>query len=101
CVELRHLLLRRPAPPVGVITQPVLQAICVEDDNGRRIRDEREVRALHVSSGLTSELTGTQRHCAAWRTLTSPPCGAMPLRVRGERAVMRHLTPKSSHGDPA
>src|SRR4051812_41609788 len=46
-------------------------------------------RSTHLC-GLTSELTGTQRHCAARRTLTSTPCGAMPLRVRVERPVSPH-----------
>jgi len=39
--------------------------------------------------GITSELTGTQWHCATWRMLTCGPCGAMPLRVRVERRVMQ------------
>jgi hypothetical protein len=48
-------------------------------------RSRRE--QLPQTCGLTLELTGTQRHGAAWRTLTSTPCGAMPLRVRVERLV--------------
>jgi hypothetical protein len=36
-------------------------------------------------------LTGAQRHCAAWRTLTSTPRGALPLRVRVERNVRPRL----------
>jgi hypothetical protein len=39
--------------------------------------------------GITLELTGAQWHCAAGRRLASTLRGAMPLRVRVERRVMR------------
>lgn len=62
-------------------------------------RKPARLRAAHTSSDFeigvisrnstasTSELTGARRHCAARRTLTSMPRGAMPLRVRVERPV--------------
>jgi hypothetical protein len=43
-----------------------------------------------IPCALTSELTGTQRHCAARRKLPRTACGAMPLRVRVERPVRPH-----------
>jgi hypothetical protein len=42
-------------------------------------------------SGITLEFTGTHRHWAARRKLTSTLRGPMPVRVRGERPVRPHL----------
>jgi hypothetical protein len=44
-----------------------------------------------AAGGITLELTGTQRHCAARRKLTSTLRGAMPLRVRVERVLIRAI----------
>ena len=43
--------------------------------------------------GLTSEVSGAQRHCAAGRRLTCTARGAMPLRVRLDRLVMHPPSP--------
>jgi hypothetical protein len=40
-----------------------------------------------ATRAITSELTGTQRHCAAGRMRIGTPSGAVPLRVRVERPV--------------
>ncbi len=45
--------------------------------------------SVYSECGLTWELTGTQRHCTAKRTLTSTPRGAM-LRVRVDWHVRSH-----------
>ena len=69
--------------------------IHLDDDREiiERCGSEGEISHEASPCKLTLELTGTQWHCAAGRKLTSTPRGAMPLRVRVERPVRRHVTP--------